>query len=89
MSESQDDPNWIPRINTNSVYTYLPAYDETYVAYNKLDRHAGAFCRRNYEDENGYGVHGNAQYAATRRILVADCRRFGRTYVRKLLDRQV
>ena len=23
VSESQDDPNWIPRINMNSVYTYF------------------------------------------------------------------
>ena len=26
VSESQDDPNWIPRINTNGVYTYYPTY---------------------------------------------------------------
>ena len=24
VSESQDDPNWIPRININGVYMYLP-----------------------------------------------------------------
>jgi hypothetical protein len=35
VSESQDDPNWIPRITANSVYTYYPTYDETLVAYNK------------------------------------------------------
>jgi len=35
VSESQDDPNWIPRINTNGVYTYYPTYAETLVAYNK------------------------------------------------------
>src|SRR5207248_461771 len=28
VSESQDDPNWIPRINTNGVYTYYPTYAE-------------------------------------------------------------
>ena len=32
VSESQDDPNWIPRINTNGVYTYYPTYAETLVA---------------------------------------------------------
>jgi hypothetical protein len=26
VSESQDDPNWIPRINTNGAYTYFPTY---------------------------------------------------------------
>ena len=24
-SQSQDDPNWVPRINMNSVYSYLPS----------------------------------------------------------------
>ena len=24
VSESQDDPNWIPRINTNGAYTSYP-----------------------------------------------------------------
>ena len=58
VSESQDDPNWIPRINTNGVYTYLPTYDETYVAYNKPTVMPVLFLEENYENENWHGQLG-------------------------------
>ena len=58
VSESQDDPNCIPRINTNGVYTYLPTYDETYVAYNKPTVMPVLFLEENYEDENRHGELG-------------------------------
>jgi hypothetical protein len=51
-SESQDDPNWIPRININSAYTYFPTYAETLVAYNKPTIMPVLFLEANYEDEN-------------------------------------
>ena len=58
MSESQDDPNWIPRINTNGVYTYFPTYAETYIAYNKPTVMPVLFLEENYEDENNAGEPG-------------------------------
>jgi hypothetical protein len=54
-SESQDDTNFIPRINTNGVYTYYPTYVETYVAYNKPTVMPVLFLEENYENE-GYGT---------------------------------
>ena len=39
----------------NSVYTYLPAYDETYVAYNAGTIMPVLFAEGPYEDESGYG----------------------------------
>ena len=58
VSESQDDTNWIPRINTNGVYTYYPTYAETYVAYNKPTVMPVLFLEENYEDENNFGQLG-------------------------------
>ena len=58
MSESQDDPNWIPRINTNGVYTYYPTYAETLVAYNKPTVMPVLFLEENYEDEATVGELG-------------------------------
>src|SRR5436309_9387600 len=58
VSESQDDPNWIPRINTNGVYTYYPTYAETLVAYNKPTIMPVLFLEENYEDENNAGELG-------------------------------
>jgi len=51
VSESQDDPNWIPRINMNSVYTYFTPYIETLVAYNKTTVMPVLFLEEHYEDE--------------------------------------
>src|SRR5438094_348105 len=51
VSESQDDPNWIPRINMNSVYTYFTPYIETLVAYNKTTVMPVLFMEEHYEDE--------------------------------------
>jgi uncharacterized protein DUF4038/collagenase-like protein with putative collagen-binding domain/fibronectin type III domain protein len=51
-SESQDDVNFIPRINTNGVYTYCPTYAECYVAYNKPTIMPVLFLEENYEGEN-------------------------------------
>jgi Protein of unknown function (DUF4038)/Putative collagen-binding domain of a collagenase/PASTA domain len=51
-SESQDDTNWISRINTNGVYTYYPTYAECYVAYNKPTIMPVLFLEENYEAEN-------------------------------------
>ena len=58
VSESQDDPNWISRINTNSVYTYYPTYAECYVAYNKPTIMPVLFLEENYEDESNFGELG-------------------------------
>jgi len=58
VSESQDDPNWIPRINTNGVYTYYPTYAETLIAYNKPTIMPVLFLEENYEDENNVGELG-------------------------------
>ena len=51
VSESQDDPNWISRINMNSVYTYFTPYIETLVAYNKTTVMPVLFLEEHYEDE--------------------------------------
>jgi len=51
VSESQDDPNWIPRINMNCVYTYFTTYIETLVAYNKTTVMPVLFLEEHYEDE--------------------------------------
>ena len=51
VSESQNDPNWIPRINTNVVYTYFTPYIETLVAYNKTTVMPVLFLEEHYEDE--------------------------------------
>jgi hypothetical protein len=58
VSESQDDPNWIPRINTNGVYTYYPTYAETLVAFNKPTIMPVLFLEENYEDESNVGELG-------------------------------
>ena len=58
VSESQDNPNWIPRINTNGVYTYYPTYAETLVAYNKPTVMPVLFLEENYEDEANVGELG-------------------------------
>ena len=58
VSNSQDDTNFIPRINTNGVYTYYPTYAETYVAYNKPTVMPVLFLEENYEDENNQGELG-------------------------------
>src|SRR5882724_9656251 len=58
VSESQDDPNWIPRINTNGVYTYYPTYAETLIAYNKPTVMPVLFLEENYEDESNVGEPG-------------------------------
>ena len=58
MSESQDDTNFIPRINTNGVYTYYPTYAETYVAYNKPTVMPVLFLEENYENEDNVGELG-------------------------------
>jgi Protein of unknown function (DUF4038)/Putative collagen-binding domain of a collagenase len=58
VSESQDDTNFIPRINTNGVYTYYPTYAETYVAYNKPAVMPVLFLEENYEDEANLGELG-------------------------------
>jgi uncharacterized protein DUF4038 len=55
VSESQDDPNWIPRINTNGVYTYYPTYAETLTAYNRPTIKPVLFLEANYEDQNWHG----------------------------------
>ena len=55
VSESQDDTNFIPRINTNGVYTYYPTYAETYVAYNKPTVMPVLFLEEYYENE-GHGT---------------------------------
>ena len=54
-SQSQQDPPWVSRINVNSVYSYLPAYDETYVAWNAGTIMPVLFAEGPYEDESGYG----------------------------------
>ena len=51
VSESQDDANWIPRINMNGVYTYYTTYIETLVAYNKPTVMPVLFLEEHYEDE--------------------------------------
>jgi hypothetical protein len=58
LSESQDDPNWIPRITANGVYTYHPTYDETLVAYNKPNLMPVLFLEGHYEYENVGGEFG-------------------------------
>src|SRR5262245_46783160 len=58
VSESQDDTNFIPRINTNGVYTYYPTYAECYVAYNKPTIMPVLFLEENYENENNQGEPG-------------------------------
>src|SRR5215831_20340437 len=58
VSESQDDTNFIPRINTNGVYTYYPTYAECYVAYNKPTIMPVLFLEENYENENNVGEPG-------------------------------
>jgi cell division septation protein DedD len=58
VSESQDDANFIPRINTNGVYTYYPTYAECYVAYNKPTIMPVLFLEENYENENNQGELG-------------------------------
>jgi uncharacterized protein DUF4038/collagenase-like protein with putative collagen-binding domain len=58
VSCSQDDPNWIPRINMNGAYTYYPTYDETYVAYNKPTIMPVLFLEEHYEYENVGGEFG-------------------------------
>src|SRR5215510_7048783 len=58
VSESQDDTNWISRINTNGVYTYFPTYAECYVAYNKPTIMPVLFLEENYENENNQGELG-------------------------------
>jgi hypothetical protein len=58
VSESQDDPNWIPRITANGVYTYYPTYDETLVAYNKPNVMPVLFLEAHYEHESGRGEFG-------------------------------
>ena len=58
VSESQDDPNWISRINTNGVYTYYPTYAETLIAYNKPTVMPVLFLEENYEDEANVGELG-------------------------------
>jgi len=58
VSESQDDANFIPRINTNGVYTYYPTYAETYVAYNKPTIMPVLFLEENYENEANQGELG-------------------------------
>ena len=58
VSESQDDPNWIPRITANAVYTYYPTYDETLVAYNKPNIMPVLFLEEHYECENVGGEFG-------------------------------
>src|SRR5207249_2330287 len=50
--------NFIPRINTNSVYTYYPTYAETYVAYNKPAVMPVLFLEENYENEANVGELG-------------------------------
>ena len=55
---SQDDDNWTPRVNINSVYTYYPTYAETYVAYNKPTVMPVLFLEENYEGENNVGQQG-------------------------------
>jgi hypothetical protein len=57
-SVSQDDINFIPRINTNSVYTYYPTYAECYVAYNKPTIMPVLFLEENYENEANVGELG-------------------------------
>ena len=58
VSESHDDPNWIPRINTNGVYSYHPTYAETLNAYNRPTVMPVLFLEENYEDENWHGDQG-------------------------------
>ena len=58
VSESQDDPNWIPRITANGVYTCYPTYDETLVAYNKRHVMPVLFLEEHYEYENVGGEFG-------------------------------
>jgi hypothetical protein len=58
VSESQDDPNWIPRITANGVYTYYPTYGETLVAYNKPNIMPVLFLEAHYEYENVGGEFG-------------------------------
>ena len=58
VSESQDDPNWIPRITANAVYTYYPTYDETLVAYNKPNIMPVLFLEEHYEYSNVGGEFG-------------------------------
>jgi hypothetical protein len=58
VSESQDDTNWIPRINTNGAYTYYPTYAETLVAYNKPTIMPVLFLEENYENEDNMGELG-------------------------------
>ena len=68
VSESQDDTNFIPRINTNGVYTYYPTYAETYVAYNKPTVMPVLFLEENYEDENNAGEPGTPFVTASSRV---------------------
>ena len=58
VSESQDDSNWIPRINMNSVYTYFTTYIETLVAYNKTTVMPVLFMEEHYEDETLFSETG-------------------------------
>ena len=58
VSESQDDTNWIPRINVNGVYTYYTTYVETLVAYNKPTVMPVLFLEEHYEDELIQGENG-------------------------------
>ena len=58
VSESQDDTNWISRINMNGVYTYYTTYIETLVAYNKPTVMPVLFLEEHYEDETLFGELG-------------------------------
>jgi hypothetical protein len=58
LGTSQDDPNWISRINVNGIYTYYPTYAETLVGYNKPTVMPCLFLEAHYEYENVVGELG-------------------------------
>ena len=68
VSCSQDDPNWIPRINMNGAYTYYPTYDETFVAYNRPTVMPVLFLEEHYEDENWQANRGRQGFCGCRSI---------------------
>ena len=92
VSESQDYRSWIPRINTNGVTPIIPdVRGKTYVAYNKPTVMPVLFLEENYR---GRGQRRGNPERPLYRVINRDTgsldrRRFGRTFVRKLLDRQV
>jgi hypothetical protein len=55
VSDSFDDPTWIPLISLNAPYTYYPTYAEVLVSYNRSGFVPVFMVEANYEFENNTG----------------------------------